>query len=117
MLNIDAGSLEQTAEWLKAMAHPERLRLLGVLRAGEQCVCHLTAVLGQRQPYVSQQLAYLRDAGILADRKAGLRVYYHIADVRVLPLLDALDVHDENELARACDCPRCQEKTEKEALC
>ena len=117
MLNIKTNRLEQSAELLKALAHPERLRLLGVLRAGEQCVCHLTAVSGQRQPYVSQQLAYLRDAGILADRKAGLRVYYRIADTRVLPLLDALNVHGENALAQACDCPRCQEKIKAEAVC
>lgn len=117
MLNIKIKRLEQSAELLKALAHPERLRLLGVLRAGEQCVCHLTAVSGQRQPYVSQQLAYLRDAGILADRKEGLRVYYRIADTRVLPLLDALDIHGENALARTCDCPRCRGILETEAVC
>lgn len=117
MLNIKTKRLEQSAELLKAMAHPERLRLLGVLRAGEQCVCHLTAVSGQRQPYVSQQLAYLRDAGILADRKVGLRVYYRIADTRVLPLLDALDVHGENALAQGCDCPRCATNLKTEESC
>lgn len=51
-----------SADLLKAIAHPERLRLLAALRDGNQCVCHLTALLEKRQPYVSQQLAYLREA-------------------------------------------------------
>lgn len=117
MLNIDSDTLNHSAELLKAMAHPERLRLLRALCDGEQCVCHLTAVLGQRQPYVSQQLAYLRDAGILTDRKVGLRVYYRLTDYRVVALLKALEVYDPAPAqAEHCACPQCLEKA-KEISC
>ncbi len=97
----------ESVELLKALAHQERLRLLRALYAGEECVCHLTALLEQRQPYVSQQLAYLRDAGILQDRKEGLRVYYHIADARVLGLLDALGEPAARKKIATCVCPHC----------
>ncbi len=109
---------QQSAELLKAIAHPERLRLLVALRDGEECVCHLTALLGQRQPYVSQQLGYLREVGLISDRKEGLRVYYRIQDSRVLKLLDTVgqmigekeglsEGRTRHRTLAACPCPRC----------
>jgi ArsR family transcriptional regulator len=114
----DMDAYQQSAELLKAMAHPERLRLLAALRDGAQCVCHLTGLLGQRQPYVSQQLAYLRDAGLVADFKEGLNVHYRVSDPRIFALIDLVgDMIGEREGLRAipgqvralagCPCPRC----------
>ena len=103
------------ARILHVLAHPARLRLLGALRDGEECVCHLTGLLGKRQAYVSQQLMLLREAGLVQDRKESYRVYYHISDPRVLPLLDAVrglrgdDASSSDEKAMAnCPCPRCK---------
>jgi DNA-binding transcriptional ArsR family regulator len=108
----------QAAALLKALAHPERVRLLAALRDGAQCVCHLTALLGERQPYVSQQLAYLRDVGLVTDYREGLNVYYRIREPRVFNLLDAAgEIIGAAEAFRgvrlspleeaACPCPRC----------
>ncbi len=104
---------QQSAELLKAIAHPERLRLLVALREGEECVCHLTALLGQRQPYVSQQLAYLREIGLISDHKDGARVYYRIQDPRVFQLLDIVGemigvkqgLYEEQVRRPLADCP------------
>lgn len=68
---------------IKALAHPTRLRILDILDQDEACVCHLTTVLHQRQPYVSQQLMILREAGLVTDRKDGVMVYYRLADPSV----------------------------------
>jgi ArsR family transcriptional regulator len=105
------------AQFLRALAHPARLRLLDALRDGEECVCHLTALLRQRQAYVSQQLMFLRRAGLIEDRKEGLRIYYRIKDPRVLNVLDAIDISarargiasDPHGIA-ACPCPKCEAK-------
>jgi ArsR family transcriptional regulator len=104
---------------LKALAHPARLGLLNALRGQEECVCHLTALLRKRQAYVSQQLMYLRNAGLIADRKEGLRVYYHIQEPRVLALLDQVNAlagtaegaHTHTTLP-ACTCPKCDSRHE-----
>jgi DNA-binding transcriptional ArsR family regulator len=100
---------------MHVMAHPARLRLLNALRSGEECVCHLTALLHQRQAYVSQQLTVLREAGLIQDRKESYRVYCRIKDLRVFPLLDAINVmrgeraHSFDQQAMAnCPCPRCK---------
>ncbi len=108
---------ERQAELLKAITHPVRLRILDILRDGEQCVCHIEAVLKLRQAYVSQQLTTLRKAGLVADRKDGLRVYYHIADRAVLRVLDQTRTMLERQgvtfapaseiVPHDCPCPGC----------
>lgn len=65
---------------LKALADATRLRLLGLLMAGEVCVCDLHDSLRLPQSKVSRHLAYLRRAGLVATRRKGLWVYYRLAD-------------------------------------
>ena len=109
------------AQLFRALAHPVRLRILDILARQEACVCHLTAVLGQRQPYVSQQLATLREAGLVTDRREGTLIYYRLADGALVTVLDqgkAIVQHlvgDElafapvpEEALANCPCPRCQ---------
>jgi DNA-binding transcriptional ArsR family regulator len=105
----------QSSRLLRAIAHPARLRLLCALRDGEECVCHLTTLLRQRQAYVSQQLMFLRQAGLIEDRKDGLRVYYRIKDPRVFAILDAANalagaknIAAEPRTLTACPCPKCE---------
>ncbi len=76
------------ASLLKSVAHPVRLQILDALRDGERCVCDLAATLGLRQAYISQQLMKLRRAGLVTDRKAGLRVYYRVSDSELHAVLD-----------------------------
>lgn len=107
---------DRQAELLKALAHPVRLQILDILRGGEQCVCHLEAVLGLRQAYVSQQLMTLRKAGLVADRKDGLRVYYRVTDRAILRVLDQAQTVLERQgvtfplpesAPQGCSCPSC----------
>ena len=65
---------------LKALADATRLRLLGLLIAGEVCVCDLHDSLRLPQSKVSRHLAYLRKAGLVDTRREGLWVYYRLAD-------------------------------------
>jgi len=74
----------------KVLSHPVRLRILEMLaQCGEACVCHLTAALRQRQPYISQQLALLREAGLITERRDGTLMYYRVTDERVMDLIAA----------------------------
>lgn len=69
------------------MAHPIRICILEALCQREAWVRHLTNLLGQRQPYISQQLTVLREAGLVIDRREGTTVYYGMADDRVGEIL------------------------------
>jgi ArsR family transcriptional regulator len=101
----------------KAFSHPARLAILEELRKGECCVCHLEALLGSRQAYISQQLAVLRDAGLISDRRDGWNVYYRVNDPRVFDMLNmAYEMTNSNPEIRtavnSCSCKHCQSKDE-----
>jgi ArsR family transcriptional regulator len=73
----------------KALADRTRLRIVGLLLAGEICVCDIHGSLGLPQPTVSRHLAYLRKAGLVLARKDGLWVHYRLATMAD-PVMQAL---------------------------
>jgi ArsR family transcriptional regulator len=69
----------------QALADPTRLRILALLAergpaapGGEVCVCHIHGSLGLTQPTASRHLAYLRRAGLVSARRAGVWMHYRI---------------------------------------
>jgi len=62
----------------KALGDETRLRIVALLSHGELCVCHLHDALGLSQPNVSRQLAILRAARIVEDRRDGKWVHYRL---------------------------------------
>ena len=105
------------AQLFKALMHPTRLAILEELRGGEQCVCHMEAVFGLRQAYISQHLMVLRDAGLVIDRRDGWNIYYRVTKPQVFALLDVGQTMvggkpSKRKLAHRaeldnCLCPRC----------
>lgn len=73
----------------KALADRTRLRIIGLLVAGEVCVCHIHDSLGISQPMASRHLAYLRRMGLVATRKDGVWVHYRLAELAD-PVLEAV---------------------------
>ncbi len=71
--------MKNTAQLFKALSDETRLRVLALLTAGELCVCDLVAVLELPQSTVSRHLAYLRNAGLVADRRQGVWMFYRFA--------------------------------------
>ena len=78
------------ADYLKAMAHPVRIRTLEILRQGEAAVAEVQAQVDSDVANISQHLAVLRNAGIVTARKTGLSVLYSVRDPEVFAILDAL---------------------------
>jgi ArsR family transcriptional regulator len=75
---------------LKALANEDRLLLLCQLSQGELCVSQLEELLDIHQPTLSQQLCVLRTERVVATRRDGKRVFYSIADPKVLEVLAVL---------------------------
>jgi ArsR family transcriptional regulator len=65
--------------FFRALADETRLRCLALLGQGELCVCDLTAVLELAQPKISRHLAYLREAGLVVDRRQGRWIHYRLS--------------------------------------
>ncbi|MFN3861747.1 MAG: metalloregulator ArsR/SmtB family transcription factor [Roseateles sp.] len=93
-LVIDPVALRQSAGQavgaLKLLANEDRLLLLCQLSQGEMSVGDLEAALDIRQPTLSQQLAVLRAEGVVQTRRDGKRIFYSVADDRLLQVLAVL---------------------------
>lgn len=63
-----------------ALSDASRLRLLGMLRRGETCVCDLVDGMEAPQPAVSRHLAVLRRAGLVRARREGIWMHYALTE-------------------------------------
>jgi len=75
------------AEFFKTLGHPARIRILELLAEGEHSVTELMPELGLESSHLSQQLAVLRRAGMVAARKQGNHVIYSMASEDMAELL------------------------------
>ena len=74
----------------KALSNGNRLELLEFLAQGERSVEDLAAVTGLTVANTSRHLQQLRQAGLVLNRKQGLKVFYRISADDVIVLLNAL---------------------------
>lgn len=82
------------ASWdtLKLLSDPTRLRVLALLLREELSVAELQEILGMAQSRISSQLALLRQAELVTDRRDGKKAFYSLRpslDARTLSLLHA----------------------------
>lgn len=70
--------MENVEAYFKGLADINRLRIMNLLLTGELCGCDIQYVLGVTQSNVSRHLTYLKRSGLVADRRAGYRVYYRL---------------------------------------
>ncbi len=92
---------------LKALAEPQRWRILELLAAEELCVCHLVEELGLPQPLVSHHLRVLRDVGLVTSTRHSYWTYYRLQAEALAPLAAELDrvateAPDPGERRRPC---------------
>ncbi len=78
---------ELKADLFRALSHPARIRILETLSLGEQSVGEMQPEIGIELSHLSQQLAVLRRAGLVASRKEGQSVYYSVKDPLIIDLL------------------------------
>jgi SAM-dependent methyltransferase len=93
------------APWdiLKTLSDPTRLRLLALAMREELSVAEMQEVLGMGQSRISSQLAVLRQAGLVLDRREGKKAFYSLRSnlpPRQLALIRAAieSVADESEI-------------------
>ena len=83
--------LEFKAKIFKIIGDSNRLKILEVLREGENCQCEIIPLIEQSQPTVSRHLNLLEDAGLIRSRKDGTRVFYNVVDLHIFNLIDSID--------------------------
>ena len=84
-------SSRPSSDVFRALADPTRRAVFERLAQGEQSVSALRAGFEVSQPAISQHLAALKSAGLVAERREGRFAYYRVAPEGLDPLLTWLD--------------------------
>jgi DNA-binding transcriptional ArsR family regulator len=87
---MDPELVPLAAARFRALGEPGRLLILQALQGGERSVGELVEDTGRSQPNVSQHLAHLAKAGLVATRRDGSRVYYRVVDPFLARICDAV---------------------------
>jgi ArsR family transcriptional regulator len=104
--------MRRYADIFKALSDETRLAMLALLlRHGELCVCDFVEVLAITHSKASRHLRYLRNAGLLDDRRDAVWVYYRVAqgageEPRAVlealgPLLESVEMKEMERSLRA----------------
>lgn len=82
--------MQKLLNTLKSLSDETRLRIINLLYEKELCVCDLMETLQVTQTKVSRHLSYLKNAGLVSDRKHAQWVYYSIVHDDENKFLDTL---------------------------
>ena len=91
---VNPELLRRAAEIIKLLGHPERLKIVEVLEGGEATVSDIQEQLGMAQAIVSQHLAKLRGAAVVAARREGVHVFYQLTEEKVHHILRCIRTCD-----------------------
>ncbi len=83
-------NIEKAVRCLKVFAHPSRLKILCVLRFGEQTVQNLEKYTGIAQATLSQHLSLLKDRGVVTSRRVANYSYYSVANDKIVDLFEMI---------------------------
>lgn len=111
-----AKQLTEMETLFKALADATRLRILGLLLAGEVCVCDIHESLKVPQSRASRHLAYLRRSGLVETRREGLWIHYRLGALPD-PVLAAIVDAVRHALAHVDTVRRDAERLQKRTGC
>lgn len=103
-MTIHAIPEEKQAKLLRCLGEPTRLQILRLLAQSERCVGELTSTLSKEQSLISHHLRALKECNIVRDRQEAQKIYYRIADERIVRL-----ILDSEALAREAPLCNCKE--------
>jgi ArsR family transcriptional regulator len=111
-----AKQLVEMESLFKALADATRLRILGLLLAGEVCVCDIHESLKIPQSKASRHLAYLRRSGLVETRREGLWIHYRLGTLAD-PVLAAIGDAVRHALTHIDTVHRDGERLQKRTGC
>ena len=79
------------ADVIAAAGHPIRLAVIDFLKDGEQCVCDIAEHIGAKRSNVSRHLGVLLKAGVVSQRKDGLKMMYALRTPCVLNFMKCVE--------------------------
>lgn len=93
---LDIIKLEEAASKMRALAHPMRIAIIGLLESKPQMnVTEIYEVLRIEQASASHHLNILKNKGILSSRRAGKNTYYSLKHASLVQIIECLNKCDE----------------------
>ncbi len=77
-----------SADILKILGQPTRLKIIDFLREGERCVCEIFPAIGEEQSNTSRHLNLMVSAGVLLRRKEGVKIFYAVKYPEILEIVE-----------------------------
>jgi DNA-binding transcriptional ArsR family regulator len=88
---LSPESIEKAANMLKAIAHPVRIAIVGVLEDGKKrTVTEIHTQLGIEQSAASHHLGILKDKGVLSSLREGKNTRYYLKHENLRTVLDCI---------------------------
>lgn len=88
---LSPESIEKAAAMLKAIAHPVRIAIVGVLEDGKKLtVTEIHRLLGIEQATASHHLVILKDRGVLASKREGKNTWYYLKHENLKTILTCI---------------------------
>jgi ArsR family transcriptional regulator len=96
---------DSAAELFRLLSTPIRLKIISALCGHEKNVSQLLAEIDTTQPNMSQHLATLHRAGVLARRRDATQIYYRIGSERAATLCRAVCTQIATEFDGGVELP------------
>jgi len=74
----EQNSVSQTYSFLRAIADPNRLKILCILQGGSKCVCEIVPAVGISDKLASHHLKQLKNIGLLTEKREGNFIRYSL---------------------------------------
>jgi DNA-binding transcriptional ArsR family regulator len=88
---LSPENIEKAASMLKAIAHPVRISIVGVLEDGKKrTVTEIHKLLGIEQAAASHHLVILKDRGVLGSKREGKNTYYYLKHEKLTTILSCI---------------------------
>ena len=95
---LDKTQLEKAASMLRAIAHPVRISIIGLLDEGNRLpVKTIHETLGLEQAVASHHLGILRNKGVLNSEREGKNIFYSLKYDRLIQVVHCIEKCSEEE--------------------
>jgi DNA-binding transcriptional ArsR family regulator len=113
---MNSTHINDTAELLKALAHPTRIQIVHELLKGIRCVTDIQDILPATQSNVSQHLTVLRHARVVDFVQDGAQRCYYISRPKTVQAI-VTALADDEPVLRKSKQDIVQEKEQTMAAC
>jgi len=88
---LDVEQLNEASEMLKAIAHPLRIAMIGLLEDGKHLtVTEIHELLSIEQSTTSHHLGILKSKGVLSSKRNGKNTFYYLKYDRLSEIVDCI---------------------------